>query len=599
MRKDMKLTDLKQHIADAIQSNVKDLRFWTFMRRHNGTIRIDSPLVDTPADFQLRQIQLTRVLSYQLPVLYVENLSNYDTTTTDLDYTRLTCTNNIIIHIKYYDPFLKKLSGVGNLFLNESTCFRQILPNLCHFRNLPFPQDFLLYEEVYPGSISRLSLDSSLKEAQFQSGDILTFQLPIPNNGPNNLDLPTIPDYYDYLFHCVSVTFSPIPSSSSLSSPPSPPPPHPSSSLASKSVTLNLNLNLPYSSVASQLATALNISDPSKLRISSSPSSSPPLRILPSTSLADLLPYINKQSLPSIAEHSLYYELLDLSLDQLDKLRSFSITFTASSLRSSHSFDILVDKSASCQLLFALCYPKISAFLTDSSSSLPNPLPIRFYLVSNCQISTVLSASDLISSIPEFPTPSIIAELLPSVTDLPLSSSPSLTSSLSPPPSSLPTISINVFHFHKILSHTHSIPFLLTLFPNEPFFPDTALRIKSKLGITSDKEFSKILFYFVPHSATTKAESRPLLPPPTSSSPPPPPPPLPAPAPALPSDNLNDLQKCQGKDPDLDLSSDLSLPNPFYLYHLITNQNDSLAIEHPDRKANKYMTDSSAIKILN
>ncbi|OMH78994.1 hypothetical protein AX774_g7591, partial [Zancudomyces culisetae] len=69
--------------------------------------------------------------------------------------------------------------------------------------------------------------------------------------------------------------------------------------------------------------------------------------------------------------------------------------------------------------------------------------------------------------------------------------------------------------------------------------------------------------------------------------------------PALPSDNLNDLQKCQGKDPDLDLSSDLSLPNPFYLYHLITNQNDSLAIEHPDRKANKYMTDSSAIKILN
>lgn len=83
--------------------------------------------------------------------------------------------------------------------------------------NLSEDDKILVFEEVRPSMIEPIELETTLKQAELQHGDILTFQKPAPNKYVKEslksylfsvkCEYPLIPDYYKYLLMRINVKF--------------------------------------------------------------------------------------------------------------------------------------------------------------------------------------------------------------------------------------------------------------------------------------------------------------------------------------------------------------------------------------------------------
>ncbi|OMJ30209.1 Ubiquitin carboxyl-terminal hydrolase 21 [Smittium culicis] len=668
VRKNLLFSDFATQVAKTLDVEIENLRFWNFMRRYNGTIRLDSPMFNIPPNYTMDQIQPNRIGNIQLPILYCEIVENPNS----VDLSSYLCyseKNNILIHIKYYDPFTKSITGLGKLYLNESVYIEEIVPYLLKMNNMSPSTHITLFEEVYPGSIMELNRENDIKTSQLQTGDIICFQKTLTQDQAESFNndessLPDAPSYYEHIQNSVNVTFIQIPDSHfNTNSVDSDDSQAALNFVPNSNINLSLSLKNSYNYVVSQLASAINLSNPLKIRLVQNLES---VNVLssntfgPSSTLADIIPsnIQNNQNVPHIIPTScavsVYYQILDVSLEQLEKLRKINVTYIGKSLRDTHSIEIFIEKTSATQDLIEAIYPKVSQILEselNSKNNIPNhqksisisstnsisssppknsatseityldsssikPFGLRVYEVSSHHITRFFTGREFLSSIPDVGV-TIVAERTPSITDIPaseseLSNDPSLANRLDQ--SSVENTGklsqgsdqgekvIQVFHFNRNILRSHSIPFSLRLFPNEPFYPDTWLRIKSKLGV-GEKEFSKVRPAFVPHSdlptpiyhyidaETTNEESL---------------------------SNLGLSKSLQSTGPDNEFNMDASLSpdankmefeqnsqsicsesgKPIILYNIMNDSKDLLALDHIDRNSRSRIHNEAQIKIL-
>lgn len=142
--------DFKGMVAKDFSVPVECQRYWVWSQRQNATTRPDSPLMDQ-RDIQtvldLRQHKEKPYMSVEKHALMTIKLylEKPDTATGTL---QALSANDLLLFCKLYDPYERKLTYVGHIFVDKSMRFKDIFTSLKKLVGLNEKDEILAYEEV-------------------------------------------------------------------------------------------------------------------------------------------------------------------------------------------------------------------------------------------------------------------------------------------------------------------------------------------------------------------------------------------------------------------------------------------------------------------
>lgn len=174
---------------------------------------------------------------------------------------------------------------------------------------------------------------------------------------------------------------------------------------------------------------------------------------------------------------SFYYEILDISLTELDTKKPMKVVWLSEGTQKEDVYDILVPKNGNADDLVTALIKK--AQLDDESKG----GPIRIYEVHSNKIHRDLPRTHPVVSITDFVQ--TVAERIPD-------------DDLDAPGSEF----VQAFHYQGEPSKSHGIPFKFRIKEGEKFL-DTKKRLEKRMGIKG-KNFEKIKFSVVKRSSYSK-----------------------------------------------------------------------------------------------
>ncbi|KAK9819401.1 hypothetical protein WJX81_005916 [Elliptochloris bilobata] len=316
VKKQMLFRDFRQMAAEELGVPVERQRWWKWAKRQNGTLRPTSPLAD--ADNALTVMDVCRggvASTAQAPTtmdLWLEEPSARSPETGELVFPTLT-KQSLLLLVKFYDPANGgTLRYAGHIFGSRVQSVATILPLLAKRADLPDTAAPLeVWEEIKsePAVMcERLSPTASLAACQLEDGDILAVQLALDEAEARRHKYPCVPDFLEYVKFRWMVTFR------KLEDP------------KEEGVQLELSREMPYDRVATELAAKLGLADPQLLRFTqqnpySQVPKTAPLKWRGVATLAEMLQHFH-----TLAD-TLYYEVLDLPLPQLEQLKTLKVYY--------------------------------------------------------------------------------------------------------------------------------------------------------------------------------------------------------------------------------------------------------------------------------
>ncbi|GMH43257.1 hypothetical protein BSKO_11179 [Bryopsis sp. KO-2023] len=290
-------------------------RYWVWSQRQNGTIRPNSPLtdrreIDTVLDLQrFKDKQYAPLEKHALMTikLYLEK--------PDASYGMLKELepNDLLLFCKLYDPFKTKLCYVGHIFVDKSMPFKEIFWRLKALAGLEDSTDIAAYEEVrFEPSVmcNELDADASPERTQFLQGDIICIQLRVtPEARSRELRHPTVKTFLEYVQNSKTVNFRPL-----------------YNPKKDDGFKLELLKTMSYDEVTTELAKHLDVDNPYRIRLTQHNVSAHMPHRSP-------IKFQGMDSLDVMILHSrqytniLYYEILDMPLPYLEKLKCMKVNF--------------------------------------------------------------------------------------------------------------------------------------------------------------------------------------------------------------------------------------------------------------------------------
>jgi len=174
---------------------------------------------------------------------------------------------------------------------------------------------------------------------------------------------------------------------------------------------------------------------------------------------------------------SLYYEILDISLTELDTKKALKVIWLSEGVQKEDIYDVLVPKNGNVDDLITALIKK-GQFDEESKGG-----PIRVYEVHSNKIHRELPKTHPVVSITDYVQ--LVAERIPAEDlDAPLSEF------------------VTAFHYHNEPSKSHGIPFKFRIKEGEKF-SDSKKRLEKRMGIKG-KNFEKIKFSVVKRSSYSK-----------------------------------------------------------------------------------------------
>ncbi|KAJ1988497.1 ubiquitin-specific protease ubp15 [Coemansia sp. RSA 1358] len=500
--RNMTLGEFKSHYAERAGLNPNDIRLWTLVGRMNKTVRCDAPLMADSTDLTLVQIKETRALKKPDLCLYCEMRGNVSP---EQFLTEKPKPGVSLIHIKYYDPEQQLMAGIGTLYIYADKQVRDIIPDLWKMANLKPNTPITLYEEVKPSLIEEMDINLTFQKAEIQNGDIICFQ--VTSEPGSALSLDTVPKYFDFIQHRVSVSFVQRPmhnngddfigqgNNGAADS---------DSEASTDAITVMLSTKTPYDQIAQLLSEEIGERDPLRIRFYTvGPNGQPrqPVRRMASTTLSDMLPSmfygqpsLNSEGLP---EYVVMYERLEVNIVQIENMRNIRVLYIGKNMKDEHAIELLVPKTGPSQQLIEATYGKVEQALRKQlrdETQIIKPFALRFYAVGNHRVKTVMDGSENMEELGGQRFVDVVAEHV-----RPEDSHTSDGEQMDADDNTQQGVDIEVFHFHRDLSHTHSVPFLFRIYPGEKWV-DTWERLGQKLGL-GEKELKSIGVVVGPYGA--------------------------------------------------------------------------------------------------
>jgi ubiquitin carboxyl-terminal hydrolase 7 len=365
----------------------------------------------------------------------------------------------IMIFLKWFDCSRQTLLGQGKVFVNRHTKVSDLSSVIQEKMGWPSSTPIKLYEEIKAGMIEGMKVKQTFQQNEIQDGDIITYQVDISEKEVADLEAQSlyssVPQIYDFLQNRVLVQFKP----------------RYDDNTAAPEFDLMLSKKMTYDVMAHRVGDYLK-HDPLKLRFTSSnPTTGMAKQIIKralNQSVADITQTNYYSTHPNVV---LFYELLDISIIELETKKSLKVIWTGRSNREETTHSFLL--------------PKTSTF-NDVADQLSRTVKLQpggtgkiriFDITNNGRSQRELTASEMIGHLPD--PAELYAEEIPA-------------DELSPEENAKV---VNLFHYSRDPTKTHGVPCKFVLREGE-VFADTKKRIQERIG-ASDKDFAKFKFALV------------------------------------------------------------------------------------------------------
>ncbi|KAI1639746.1 hypothetical protein F4809DRAFT_73853 [Biscogniauxia mediterranea] len=489
MRKQATIEELVATIAADLKQDPRRVRLWIMVNRQNKTTRPDQPIMDlrptieetfsrsagTSRDYSLRVwAEVAEEVDAQGDAVWptYQNNANGVVVKNDL----------ILLFLKHFDADKQSLEGIGHVYVSKEKKVEELVPVIARKmgwgEKLHAGEQLAMWEEIKPSMIEGLKAKQSLKAAELQDGDIICFQKitdrksgellgKMPRLGDRNSEeapkrwdrFDDAKTFYDFLLFKREVRFDPHPRCEKTNY---------------QSFVLTLSTKVTYDQLSERVGEQLGV-EPTHLRFftanASTGSPKAPVRRAPGATLGQILNPNNytQQSLQT-KSNSLFFEVLDMSLAELDTKKSVRVTWLSEGITKEDTFDVLVSKQGHVEDLIQALVKK--AGIKDEREG----GRIRVYEIHHHKFFRELVPNYPVLSINDYAD--VMAERVPE-------------EELDGDERDF----IKVVHFHADPSRVHGVPFKFLLKEGEPF-SETKKRLEARTGIKG-KAFEKIKFAFV------------------------------------------------------------------------------------------------------
>ncbi|KAK4622245.1 Ubiquitin carboxyl-terminal hydrolase 21 [Fulvia fulva] len=492
--RDMTIKDFTTFLAEQQGLEKNLVRPWIMVNRQNGTVRPDHPLswpdmtLQEAADkFSTRQsgfrvfVEQTTRDEKGLPA-WPDDEEHVQPSSP----VHLTNGNGakqqkpIILFLKYFDVDQQLLTGVGHVYMSPLDKAQDLATPILEIMKWEAGSIHLeLFEEIKQNYIEPMKPRNTLIASEIQDGDIICFQRHLEEAEAEAIKAKSpgaslsAPAYYDFMMNRLFVEFTP----KTL----------PVQNLQVKNegderFKLALSKKDTYDAIAHKVAEYLSKVnatpvDPTHLRFTTTNiQSGKPRAVVKrvqgatvSTILLGTSGYGGYSYAPSQAPDHLFYEVLEMSLTDLEQRKNIRITWLSEGITKEEQVDLLVHKQSQFDAVLDALHKKLQ---------LPDEIidHIRFYEVHSNKVYKVIPRTHGVLALNEFM--SVYAERIPEEEkELDQEKGDRL---------------LYCFHFEKEPSKSHGVPFIFLLKDGE-VFKETKERISKRTGIKG-KNLEKVRF---------------------------------------------------------------------------------------------------------
>lgn len=366
----------------------------------------------------------------------------------------------IMIFLKWFDCSRQTLLGQGKVFVDKGSKVSDLYPIIQERMGWQSTTPIKLYEEIKAGMIEGMKVKQTFLQNEIQDGDVITYQVEMTEKEINDLEsqslYSSVPQFYDFLQNRVLVQFRPRYDDGAKSPP---------------EFDLMLSKKMTYDVMAHRVGDYLKHA-PLKLRFTSSnPQNGQPKAIIKKAlnqSVADITQTNYYSQHPNVV---LYYELLDISIVELETKKSLKIMWTGRHNKEESGSSFLFPKQYTFDIVAdQLARTKLQPGGTGK---------VRIFEISpNGRSQREHTGSEIIGNLPD--PAELYAEEIPEE-ELVAGENTKI---------------VNLFHYSRDPTKTHGVPCKFVLREGERF-EDTKRRIQERIGVP-DKEFAKYKFALIP-----------------------------------------------------------------------------------------------------
>uniref|UniRef100_A0A7S2Z4X2 ubiquitinyl hydrolase 1 n=1 Tax=Chloropicon laureae TaxID=464258 RepID=A0A7S2Z4X2_9CHLO len=300
-------SEVKAQVENALGIPARQQRFWMWAARENATYRPSRLITPEEEDSRLNEIKEGEPVRFDGK----NTLNLFLETPTKSPQGDLPAlgSSDIMLFFKLYDAEKQSLTYVGRTFAQMSSKVRDLFPHMCQLAGYSLDEELSVFEEVKNEPTvmcDPLVRHDSLHKCQLENGDIICFQKDLAEPNPA-VKYRLVPDYLNYIKNRQVVRFT-------------------KSENRDEVIQLELSKLNSYNEVTEALAAKLDLDDPAKIRLTAhnTYSNAPrptPIKYQSVDKLSEMLVHYNQVT------DILYYEILDIPLYELERLKSLKIAF--------------------------------------------------------------------------------------------------------------------------------------------------------------------------------------------------------------------------------------------------------------------------------
>ncbi|KAG6004547.1 hypothetical protein E4U21_000931 [Claviceps maximensis] len=483
IRRNMTMEEFTAQVAEAMGQDPRKIRLWLMVNRQNKTIRPDQPIMDLRPTVEEIYSRSAAHRDNSLR-MWAEVAEESDADGEPIWPSYQSQSNGVIVKndtillfLKHFDSHQQTLRGIGHAYIGKEKKVEDLVPRIMEMMGwgdqLPADDKLLLWEEIKPTMIEPLKAKQTLKVAELQDGDIICFQRcsarPAENGQTQDKSLQEpsravsdrfedAREYYDFLENKRTVRFHPHPTRCDQEE--------------YQPFDLVLNAKTNYDTLSERVGAYLKV-EPTHIRLwtVNATTNNPKVAVRRGTnpSLRQILNPMGSNALNSSQRgDAFYYEVLEMSLAELDTKKSIKLTWLSEGITKEEPFDLLVPKTGTIEDVIQALIKK--AQIADEQQG----GRIRVYEASSNRFYREPRREHPVMNINEYTQ--IYAERIPE-DEAAATTDDSF---------------IQVFHYQNEVNRVHGVPFKFLLLEGEKF-ADTKKRLEKRTGIKG-KSFEKIKF---------------------------------------------------------------------------------------------------------
>ncbi|KAM0756443.1 cysteine proteinase [Meredithblackwellia eburnea MCA 4105] len=454
--------DFRAMVAKECKIPAENIRLWVLVNRQNKTVRPDAPISDQDPTMTMETVRDKMASRQQDLKLYLEYID---------PVTRAQWTTNhgneppIMVFVKHFDVAHQTLAGVGHFYVHKHMKVSDLATMINERLRFPPTTALKIYEEIKPNMIEQMKMKATFLQSEIQDGDIVCFQVEMGEKETQDLDkqgmFTTPSQFYDFFLNRVVVIFKPKYED---------PEPKPEFDLV-------LSKKMTYEQMANKVGEYLK-HDPLKLRFTQPNGQTGLPKAIVKRQNNHTVAELIQPSYMSATSNLLFYELLDVSIIELETKKSLKITWVGVHNKEEGSHSFLLPKNTTMSEV-AETHLRKNVKLTPEGSNL-----IRVFEVAHGRSQKPFSGSEVVRDVHD--STELFAEEIP-VDEAQADDDVRI---------------VPVYHFNKEPSRAHGVPFKFVLLPDEKF-ADTKKRLQVRTGM-NDKDFAKVKFNLVQNAMYQK-----------------------------------------------------------------------------------------------